>query len=188
MSRVNLSHRWSRKNKRKAGRFNESFSTMESFVKESCGRFGFKFLGRIGKEDGFAIKVPEGTDKAEIEDFRIEVGAMYWGFHKEIPNQVGIFFTYHLDESTKKRFEEDLSNSDILYVEAITRDAVEVLRQCDVPEIYTNVFECSVEDLRDIVDQYELDPEDDVYIGTRFFRGKILGRLFDVYAALYDAC
>ena len=166
----------------------EAFSTMESLIKESCSDFGFKYLGRIDREDDFAIRVPEGTDKAEIEDFRIDVGAMSWGYHNSIPNQVGIFFTYRLDESTKKRFEEDLSNSDILYVEAITRDAVEVLRQCDLPEIYTNVFECSVEDLRNIVDQYELDPEDDVYIGTRFFRGKILGRLFDVYAALYDAC
>lgn len=55
-------------------------------------------------------------------------------------------------------------------------------------EIKNAVFECSVEDLRDIVDQFELDPEDDVYIGTRFFKGRILGRLFDVYAALYDAC
>lgn len=165
-------------------RFNESFSTN---VKESCIRFGFKFLGRIGKENGFAIKVPEGTNKDEIEDFRIDVGAMYWGFHKEIPNQVGIFFAYHFEES-KKHFEEDLRDSDILYVEALTRDAVEAFQQYEMPEISTNVFECSVEDLREIVDQFELDPEDDVYIGTRFFKGRILGRLFDVYAALYDAC
>lgn len=180
MSRVNLSHR---KNKR----FNESFSTMESFVKKSCSDFGFKYIGRIGKEDGFAIKVPEGTDKAEIEDFRIDVGAMCWGFHKEIPNQVGIFFAYHFEES-KKHFEEDLRDSDILYVEALTRDAIEAFQQCEMPEISINVFECSVEDLREIVDEFELDPEDDVYIGTRFFKGRILGRLFDVYAALYDAC
>jgi hypothetical protein len=178
MSRVNLSNR---KNKR----FNES--TMESFVKKSCNDFGFKYLGRIGKEDGFAIKVPEGTDNAEIADFRIDVGAMCWGFHKEIPNQVGIFFAYHFEES-KKHFEEDLRDSDILYVEALTRDAVKAFQQNEMPEISINVFECSVEDLREIVDQFELDPEDDVYIGTRFFKGRILGRLFDVYAALYDAC
>lgn len=180
MSRVNLSHR---KNKR----VNESFSTMESFVKKSCNDFGFKYIGRIGKEDGFAIRVPEGTDNAEIEDFRIDVGAMCWGFHKEIPNQVGIFFAYHFEES-KKHFEEDLRDSDILYVEALTRDAIEAFQQFEAPEISINVFECSVEDLREIVDEFELDPEDDVYIGTRFFRGRILGRLFDVYAALYDAC
>lgn len=180
MSRVNL-YRRLRKNKR----FNES--TMESFVKKSCSDFGFKFLGRIGKEDGFAIKVPEGTGNAEIEDFRIDVGAMCWGFHKEIPNQVGIFFAYHFEES-KKHFEEDLRDSDILYVEALTRDAVEAFQQFEAPEISINVFECNVEDLREIVDEFELDPEDDVYIGTRFFKGRILGRLFDVYAALYDAC
>ena len=177
MSRVNLSHR---KNKQ----FKESFSTN---VKKSCNDFGFKYIGRIGKEDGFAIRVPEGTDKAEIEDFRIDVGAMCWGFHKEIPNQVGIFFAYHFEES-KKHFEEDLRDSDILYVEALTRDAVEAFQQYEMPEISINVFECSVEDLREIVDEFELDPEDDVYIGTRFFKGRILGRLFDVYAALYDAC